>query len=71
MQYFSEEYKDKLVNEHKLLTGSINFMQHPGNYAKYVRTHGVDLASAALNDMRIKKVQLEAKIDTLIEFLDG
>ncbi len=67
MEYFSQEFLDKLVNEHKLVSASIT--QLTDRYKQYAPFHGADAMTAALTSLRGQKVELEAKIDVLNEFL--
>jgi len=67
MEYFSQEFLDQLINEHKLVNSSIH--QLIDRYKQYLPAHGADAMQAALTSLRGKKVELEAKIDVLGEFL--
>ena len=68
MQYFSEEYRQQLINEHKLISASIAQLSDIG-YARYARSHGVDTIIAALSQLKTKKVELEAMIDVINEYV--
>jgi hypothetical protein len=70
MQHFSEEYRQSLINEHKLISVAIAQLVDTG-YGKYARTHGVDAVQGAASKMRIRKVELEAMIDVLTDFIHG
>lgn len=68
MQYFSEEYLEKLVNEHKFLQASINRLRkHSALYAQDVSN--VPLIATALNNFYVRKLELEVQIDELRDFL--
>lgn len=67
MEYFSQEFLDQLINEHKLVNASIH--QLTDRYKQYVQAHSPDALTAALTTLRGKKVELEAKIDVLSEYL--
>ncbi len=69
MTYFSEEYRQKLVNEHKLVSACIT--QFTDRYKQYAAFHGADAMTAAHTTLRAEKVALELKIDVLDEFLRG
>lgn len=70
MQYFSEEYREKLINEHKLISASISRLVEI-EYAKYARAHGADIVTLAVSNLKARKVELEAHIDVLTDFLRG
>lgn len=70
MKHFSEEYRDKLINEHKLVSASINRLTTT-DYPRQARAHGADTIHAAVQNLKAKKVELEAQIDVLNEFLEG
>jgi len=67
--YFSEEYLQKLINEHKLVCACIT--QFTDRYKQYAASHGADAMTAAHTALRAQKVELELKIDVLQEFLRG
>ena len=67
MEHFSQEFLDKLINEHKLVNASIH--QLTDRYKQYLQAHSSDALTAALTTLRGEKVVLEAKIDVLGEFL--
>ena len=67
MEHFSQEFLNKLVNEHKLVNASIH--QLTDRYKQYLQAHSPDALTAALTSLRGEKVVLEAKIDVLGEFL--
>lgn len=68
MKQFSEEYRDKLINEHKLVSASITqITTHEWN--RYARAHGAEVASAAVSNLKARKVELEAQIDVINEYL--
>lgn len=69
MQYFSQEYRDALVNEHKLVSASI--LKLSENFRNYIAHHTAEVVTKTLSDLKTKKVELEAKIDCLDEFLNG
>jgi hypothetical protein len=69
MQYFSHDYYNQLVNEHKLIAASIAKLQDAPQY--YMRQNNTAMAiEAALQNMLARKVELEIKIDVLGEFLN-
>lgn len=70
MQHFSDEYLQSLINEHKLVSASIKQLIE-NRYQLYARTHGADTVSAAASNLRTRKVELEAQIDVLNDFLKG
>jgi hypothetical protein len=69
MQYFSEEYLEKLINEHKLVQASINRIQQRAQL--YRRENQISILDQALVNFRVRKVELEVQIDELREFLNG
>jgi len=70
MQQFSDEYRQKLINEHKLVSTSITRLTTT-DWPRQARQHGADVVGAAVSNLKAKKVELEAQIDVLSEFLDG
>ena len=70
MQVFTKEYLDQLIAEHKLVSASIAHIQTGGNYARFVRNHSQDAVAAGLGALMAKRVELEAKIDVLQDYLD-
>ena len=71
MQHFSHEHLDKLIAEHRLVSATIARLSSPSTNAVYARNHGAAVIIVALDDLRKKKVQLEATIDALSEYLNG
>lgn len=69
MQYFSEEYRDKLVNEHKLVSTAI--VRITDGYKQYAPHHTGDAIAAAHTSLRARKVELEVMIDVLNDHLHG
>jgi hypothetical protein len=69
MQHFSQEYLQSLVNEHKLIQASINRLTQ--RRAFYVRENSVSVMDKALDNFRVRKMELEVQIDELNEFLHG
>ena len=67
MKHFSEEYRQKLIAEHKLVSATIQQMTQM--YPRYVQNNSADAVAAAISDYKIKKIQLEGQIDVLTEFL--
>lgn len=70
MQHFSAEYRDQLINEHKLVSATIAHLRTGGIAHQKARAHGQDAYALALNNLSAKKVELEGMIDVLSEFLD-
>jgi len=68
MQHFSHEYLDKLIAEHRLVSATIGKLS---SNTVYARNHGAAVVSLAMDDLRKKKVELEATIDVLSEYLNG
>lgn len=70
MTHFSQEYLDKLIAEHKLV--SVSFQQLKTTHlTRQTRQHGSQAVDMALANLAAKKVELEAFIDTLNEYLNG
>jgi hypothetical protein len=70
MEMFSLEYRDKLVAEHKLISASIGHLQGD-HMARFMHRHQSDPVRGALASMKVRKVELEAQIDVLNDFLTG
>ena len=71
MQHFSQEFLEKLVNEHKLVSTSLTHLQGQGSYNQKARQHGIDAVVLAVTNLKARKVELEAMIDVLTEFLEA
>ena len=70
MLHFSKEYLENLQNEHKLVSAAISQITTHA-YVRFARTHGADPVAAAASNLKARKVELEAQIDVLTEFLSG
>lgn len=68
MEIFSEENLEKLSDEHAFVCKTIARLQQD---AYYVRTYGGQAVQSAINDKMIRKIQLEAEIETLTDHLHG
>lgn len=66
MSYFSAEYREKLQQEHKLVSATITRLTVT-DFPRYARSHGADIVTAAVSNLKAKKVELEAQIDLLAE----
>jgi hypothetical protein len=70
MNHFSQEYLEKLVAEHKLVSASLAQLKTV-NYQRHSRVHGNAPVDLAIGNMAARKVELEAYIDSLSEYLNG
>lgn len=70
MNHFSEEYLEKLVAEHKLKSAALARLKGP-EYNNISRVHGVSSVNNAVVNLSASRVELEAQIDVLTEFLRG
>jgi len=70
MNHFSQEFCDKLIAEHKLISASIANLQGP-SYSRQIRVHSQTVVDSSLFNLRTKKVELEAMIDVLQDYLNG
>lgn len=74
MDYFSEEYRQKLISEHKLIKASLHRLMGNFEYGGYaglkMNAHGQAAMEAAISQLRADQIMLEAKIDTLTEYLN-
>ena len=70
MQHFSQEYLEKLIAEHKLVSASYAQLKTI-HFKRQIQTHGMLAVEEALSKLATRKVELEAYIDTLTEFLNG
>lgn len=69
MQHFSEEYKDKLVAEHRLISAAllkIAGTDHP----RLCQQHGQSSVLGAISNLKSRRVELEGMIDVLNEHLN-
>jgi hypothetical protein len=73
MNHFSQEFLDKLIAEHRLISAAIlqlSSKHSDSGYARYVRSHGVDAVDQARKNLYVRKVELEAQIDVLRDYLN-
>lgn len=70
MEYLSREFLNQLVAEHKLVSAAIGQILHQ-QYNTFSRNHGIPVVDAAVMNLKVKKLELEAKIDALSEYLNG
>lgn len=73
MNHFSQEFLDKLIAEHRLVSASILQLTSnhaDGGYARYARAHGPDAVDQAKKNLYVRKVELEAQIDVLRDYLN-
>ena len=68
MEHFSNEYRDKLVAEHKLVSAAIAHMK--AELPAYSRRHEGAAINAALFNLNARKAELEAYIDVLTAYLN-
>ena len=68
MDFFSNEYRNTLVDEHKLVSTAIAHVE--SKYAQYSPHHPPQAIANAIASMRAKKVELEVKIDILSDYLN-
>ena len=70
MKHFSQEYLERLQNEHRLVTAAlINLKNNPRKYLGDV-TRLISHIDEAVNKLESERVVLESKIDILNEFLN-
>lgn len=73
MNHFSQEFLDKLIAEHRLVSASILHLTGgtPNSaYTRFARAHGPDAVDQARKNLYAKKVELEAQIDVLKDYLN-
>jgi len=68
MQIFSNEYLQNLQDQLKLLNMTLGRLPHD---AYFHRTYGNQPTSQAVQNLLIKRIELEATIETLNEHLNG
>ena len=68
MQHFSHEYLEKLVAEQRLVSATIHQLTITNFYSG---RHSGQSVSLAVDDLKIKRIQLEAMIDVLRDYLNG
>ena len=69
MNLFSKEYLDQLIAEHKLVSVSIGRITER-DYPRFAKSHGVAAVDTAVLQLKSKKVQLEAMIDSLSDYIN-
>lgn len=71
MQIFTQEYKEALIAEHKLINASLLRMTSTAAISgMYANRQGLEIFNMTKNNLLSKKLELEIKIDELIDFLD-
>jgi hypothetical protein len=70
MQHFSQEYLDKLIAEHKLISATVSQIKTV-SFNRYAAVHGHDTVSAAISNLKVRRVELEGQIDVLSDYLNG
>ena len=71
MKIFTQEYLDSLVAEHKLITAALNRMtQNAANASLYASRYGAQAFDTVRTNLVSKKLELEVKIDELMDYLD-
>jgi len=68
MNLFSQDYLDQLIAEHKLVSVAIGRITER-DYPRFAKSHGVAAVDTAVLQLKSKKVQLEAMIDSLLEYI--
>ncbi len=66
---FNEEKVKELNDELELTLLSIGKFMQDRNY--HISQNGSDLFYKVLEDLKVEKIKLELKIDTLVEYLNG
>ena len=69
VEHFSEDYLTRLNNEHKLITATVNRLLTARN--AYISGNSPEMVDLATRNLLSRKVELEAQIDVLIDFLRG
>jgi hypothetical protein len=67
MQHFSHEYLEKLIAEHRLVSATAYQLSSSPMYA---RNHGAAVAGA-IDNLKLKRIELEGMIDVLQDYLNG
>lgn len=68
MNHYSQEYLDKLIAEHKLI--STAYANLHSSAQRFASQHGHDAVSSALSSMRVKRIELESQIEVLSDYLN-
>ena len=66
---FTAEHREKLQAEHKFVSATITRLTVT-NFKQYAQQHGPDIITAAASNLKARKVELEAQIDLIAEFLE-
>ncbi len=66
---FNEEKVKELNDELELTLLSIGKFMQDRNY--HISQNGSDLFYKVIEDLKVEKIKLELKIDTLVEYLNG
>ena len=69
MDYFSVEYRDKLIAEHRLIVAMIERVSESHLYYRQ-RTPFLIIEKTTM-DLKAQKFELELRIDVLTEFLES
>jgi citrate synthase len=69
MDYFSDEFRNKLIAEHKLIAASIARIETEQHI--YAQRHHLSSIANAISNLKARKIELEAQIDVLEDYLHG
>ena len=71
MDYFSVEYRDKLMNEHRLISAAhAHLHRRPLRPEERQSQFVAQAREIAVSNLLAKKLEIEAMIDVLTEFLE-
>lgn len=69
MDYYSTEYRDKLIAEHRIIVAMLERASE--KYIYYRQRTSVPIVEGVMLDLKTKKFELELRIDVLTEFLES
>lgn len=67
VQLYSQDYLNKLAEEHKLITDAINRLRTD---AHFNRAYGAITVQGAIGNLMTKRIELEAQIEVLTDHLN-
>lgn len=69
MEKFSKEYYDELLAEYKMVSATITHIGQT-DAARFARSHGPDVVTAAVTNLKVRKCELEGMLEVLQNYLD-
>jgi hypothetical protein len=69
MEKFSQDYYNELLAEYKMVSATIIHIGQT-DAARFARTHGADVVTASVTNLKVRKCELEGMLEVLQAYLD-